>query len=337
MDSGPYPELHSKLQRRNLWFNTRRALALSNARRNAYHLARQRMFKISRELYLGNKGAWPFTVSTEHALNLETHQIKLAWPDLPSQFDGYRILHLTDLHLDLMDDTVKTVAACAAGHGDVDLCVITGDLREDFVANCDQTVERVEIILKAVRTRDGVLCVLGNHDGPELVAPLEALGVTVLLNETVRLRRGNDRVNFTGLDDVHMFYTEFATKALRGVPDGFSIALVHSPEIADIAAERHALYLTGHTHGGQICLPGGRPISTALRRHRRYASGLWRHGEMIGYTSRGAGASGIPVRLNCPGEVSVITLERGTASAMVVELDAGLSDYRGRTVHGARD
>jgi len=320
MDGNPYPAHFVRRERRKAWFKTRTALVVSNPRYNLYQYARYHAFVFARKLCRKNKALWPVAATTQHALRLATHTIMLAWPNLPRRFDGYRILHLTDLHLDHMDDTAKMVAACAAHHGDIDLCVITGDLRDDVTVPCDRTIERLEIILKAAKTRDGILCVLGNHDGPELVAPLEALGVNVLLNETVSLPRGNEKLYFTGLDDVHMFHTDAATTALREVPDGFAIALVHSPEIADIAAERHSLYLTGHTHGGQICTPGGRAISIALRSHRGYGSGLWRHDDMIGYTSRGAGTSGIPVRLNCPGEVSVVTLNRGRRAAMIDDL-----------------
>jgi len=317
MHGGPYPERFVRSEQREAWRRVREAMLLSNPNRNAYQAARYRAFAIARQIHYRNKELWPFTAGTGRALRLATHDIRISRPDLPPRFEGYRILHLTDLHLDNMDDTARTAAACAAQHGDVDLCVVTGDLRDDYRTPSDRTMQRLELILKAANARDGVLCVLGNHDGPDLVAPLEALGVEVLLNERVSLARGADRLHVTGLDDVHMFHTDAATLALRDAPNGFAIALVHSPEIADVAAERHALYLTGHTHGGQICLPGGVPVSTALRRYRNYASGLWRHGGMIGYTSHGAGTAGIPFRLNCPGEVSVITLTRGPLSAAV--------------------
>ena len=324
MNRSPYPERFIKPQRRKAWIQARGELMRSNPNFNAYQIARYHAFVMAREIHYRNKSAWPFVAATQKALQLATHDIRLSWPDLPSRFDGYRILHLTDLHLDHMDDTAQTIAACANYHGDVDLCVITGDFRDDYHIANEQTVERLETSLKSLNTRDGVLCVLGNHDGPDLLEPLEQIGVHVLLNESVSIARGTDLINLTGLDDVHMFYTQAATQALNDAPDGFNIALVHSPEVAHIAAESHALYLTGHTHGGQICLPGGRAISTALRYNRSYASGLWRHGEMIGYTSHGAGTSGIPVRLNCPGEVSVVTLLKGPRSASIDNLVVNL-------------
>jgi len=83
------------------------------------------------------------------------------------------------------------------------------------------------------------------------------------------------------------------------------------PEMADYADEAgYALYLCGHTHGGQICLPGGRSLITSLRRCRHAASGLWSQGSMTGYISRGLGVSNPPIRFNTRGEVVLITLRR---------------------------
>jgi predicted MPP superfamily phosphohydrolase len=76
----------------------------------------------------------------------------------------------------------------------------------------------------------------------------------------------------------------------------------------EAAAAGHALYLCGHCHGGQVCLPGGRPVITHLSRHRELHTGLWRHGDMWGYTSTGAGLSVPPVRFNCRGEVTEFRL-----------------------------
>ena len=126
-------------------------------------------------------------------------------------------------------------------------------------------MDRLGHVVSAVRATDGLLGVLGNHDSASMVPPMEDLGIRVLLNETISYGRGEDAVIVTGVDDVHRFRTEEAHTALESAPDGFCIALVHSPEAADIAARRHRLYLTGHTHGGQICLPGGRPFATGMK------------------------------------------------------------------------
>ncbi len=137
----------------------------------------------------------------------------------------------------------------------------------------------------------------------------ENLGIDVLINETRSLQKGEAQIHVTGTDDVHYYYTDAARAALETAPDGFKIALIHSAELADVAANAgFSLYLAGHTHGGQVCLPGGMPIITNMSCHRRYASGLWRHGSMTGYTTTGIGVSGLPVRFNSRGEVVLITL-----------------------------
>jgi hypothetical protein len=167
-------------------------------------------------------------------------------------------------------------------------------------------------MLAGVRVRDRRFAVLGNHDPATMADALEAEGFEVLLNRSAAVERNGEQLWVTGLDDVHSFYTEAARTALSEAATGFRIALVHSAEVADYAsAAGIALYLCGHTHGGQICLPDGRPLITQLKRCRHGASGLWRDGAMLGYTSRGLGVSGAPMRFNCPSEMTLLTLRRG--------------------------
>jgi predicted MPP superfamily phosphohydrolase len=161
-----------------------------------------------------------------------------------------------------------------------------------------------------VRAPDGFLATLGNHDPSDIVPHLESVGLEVLLNRSLRIRRGAEQIAVTGIDDVHRYYTPAAAAALTAHdPARFGLALVHSPEFAgEAAAAGYDLYLCGHTHGGQVCLPGGRPLITHLCRHRDLSSGLWRQRAMVGFTSRGAGPSSLPVRFNCPPEVTELRL-----------------------------
>lgn len=251
-----------------------------------------------------------------NALALRVTHLVLDFPDLPPAFDGYRILHLTDLHLDKIEGTAAAVAGRIAGLT-VDLCVITGDIQDAMRGSHALVLDRLAPVLAAVEAEHGFVGVLGNHDSAAMVAPLEAMGVRILINETLTLHRRGAALHLTGLDDVHRFASAQAHAALAATPDGFAIALVHSPEAADHAAERHRLYLCGHTHGGQICLPGGRPIFTSLDRMHHLARGLWRHGEMVGYTSAGLGTSILPLRFNNRGEVVHITLRRSAGYAVV--------------------
>ena len=234
-----------------------------------------------------------------------------------SKIDEYRILHLTDLHLDNLTGTAAALADRICGL-DYDLCVITGDIRDNIHAPLKPLIERLGQVVSAVRARDGIFGVLGNHDGAAMVSPMEGLGIRVLLNETVSLARGGDRLHVTGLDDVNRFETEAAHVALEAAPQGFCMALVHSPEIAArAAATGHRLYLTGHTHGGQICRPSRKPFAVGLKRHREYASGLWRCADMVGYTSRGIGTCVVPFRVHCPGEIVLVNLRRGPGRVSV--------------------
>jgi predicted MPP superfamily phosphohydrolase len=241
---------------------------------------------------------------------LELVKLSASFPDLPAAFDGYRILHLTDLHLDNIEDTAA-VAAERIADIEHDLCVITGDIRDNIHAPLAPLIRRLETIVAASKASDGIVAVLGNHDSASMVAPMEALGIRVLLNERMTLVRAMDVLHVTGLDDVHRFHTEAADAALAAAPDAFCIALVHSPEVAGLAVARHRVYLTGHTHGGQICWPGGRALTNSLKQHRDFDRGLWRYGDMVGYTNRGVGSCVVPFRSYCPGEVMVMTLHRG--------------------------
>jgi predicted MPP superfamily phosphohydrolase len=163
--------------------------------------------------------------------------------------------------------------------------------------------------VRGLSVRDGFLAVLGNHDDCHMVAPMEAMGVRLLLNESVTLRRAGDRLQIVGTDDVHYYYTDQALHALECAEDAFTIALIHSPELYQAAADAGvALYLCGHTHAGQVCLPGGRAILRHLRTGRHLYKGMWRHGRMVGITNAGVGTSGVPVRFNTRGEILVLRL-----------------------------
>ena len=121
----------------------------------------------------------------------------------------------------------------------------------------------------------------------------------------------------TAVEHANRSLVGIGQSAFRDVPaQAFTIFLAHSPEAYQQAAQCQAqLYLCGHTHGGQICLPERGPILTNSRAPRFTASGSWQYRNMQGYTSRGAGPSGIPLRFNCPGEIALITLVKGELKA----------------------
>jgi len=195
--------------------------------------------------------------------------------------------------------------------------VLTGDYRKADTGILDRPMlsRSLDLLKDAVTPRDGMLAILGNHDTATMAEVFEGdFGIRVLANERVELRRGRDRVEIVGTDDPHRFHGARAAAFVDRLPvaTDFRVALVHSPELASPMAQRGAaLYLCGHTHGGQICLPGGRPVTSQLHGEHALASGLWRRGGMVGYTSAGAGVSGsLPLRLNSRSEVVRIRLRR---------------------------
>ena len=243
-----------------------------------------------------------------NALDIKLKRIELEFENLPSEFDGFRILQLSDPHVDFLAGPFDTALELISGER-VDLCVLTGDYRKRVSGPFEHILPAFEKLVTRSRARNGIYAILGNHDSADMAEAFENLGIDVLINETRSLQRGEAQIHVTGTDDVHYYYTDAARVALETAPEGFKIALIHSAELADVAAGAgFSLYLAGHTHGGQVCLPGGIPIITHMSCHRRYASGLWRHGSMTGYTTTGIGVSGLPVRFNTRGEVVLITL-----------------------------
>jgi predicted MPP superfamily phosphohydrolase len=248
-----------------------------------------------------------------NALDVQLVSRSFSFPDLPPSFDGFSILHLSDTHLDCLPDLAMVAARLLAGI-EVDLLALTGDIHGHHRAPLAASTRPLADLIGAIRVKDRRLAVLGNHDPAEMAEALDRLGFEVLINQSTVLAKHDERIVLTGLDDVHRFFTADALRALSQSPEGFRIALVHSGEVADhAAAAGYSFYLCGHTHGGQICLPGGRPIITQLQRCRYASVGAWSTGNMIGYTSRGLGVGDVPLRFNCRGEVSVITLRRSVA------------------------
>lgn len=232
--------------------------------------------------------------------------------NLPRAFDGFRLLQLTDLHLDLVGGLASRAADLVA-RTPHDLAVITGDFADHPAGYFHDCLDDIRLVSAALGP--GALAALGNHDIIEIVPHLEQAGLRVLLNENVAVERGGEKLWIAGIDDPHFYGTHDLEAARRGIPQGAcAILLSHSPTTYDEA--RHYGFnfmLSGHTHGGQICLPGG----FALIRNGRCPSaqfvGAWNHHGLHGYTARGTGSCGVPARFNCPPEITVHVLRTGAS------------------------
>lgn len=243
------------------------------------------------------------------AMELEVREMRFAFPNLPEAFDGFRILHLSDLHIDGMADLSERIVDQIRPLT-YDLCILTGDYRFESYGPCRTLKYPMATLLEGIRAPEGIIGVLGNHDFLEIAGLLEEMGVTMLINESFAVRRGGEEIRFLGLDDPHYYGCDDLDAALAGVPqDVFKTMVVHTPELYEEAEKAGMdLYLCGHTHGGQIRLPLVGPILLNSHSPRRMARGSWTWGKMQGYTSPGAGSSMVPVRFNCPPEIGLIEL-----------------------------
>ena len=240
-------------------------------------------------------------------LRLVEHRIR--HPRLPAGLEGLTLLQLSDLHLDL-DPALGAVIRDRLRGVDYDVAVITGDFRNKTCADQEPSVMETVTLLAALR--GPVYGVLGNHDFIEIVLPLERAGLRFLLNEAVEIRHCGGAFHLGGVDDPNFYKTHDLAGVRDAIPDdAFSVLLCHSPETwREAAGHGFDLMLSGHTHGGQICLPGGYALIKVCDVPRRLLAGAWEHQGMLGYTSVGTGACGVPLRYFCPPEITLHCFER---------------------------
>ena len=247
----------------------------------------------------------------ENALDYQIEQVPVPVENLPPAFDGFRILQLSDIHSDGISDRGQKLIALLK-RLKTDLAVITGDFRFLTQDNYVPAMKQTEALVKAIAATHGIWATLGNHDFIEFVPSLEASGIRMLLNESIGIRKNGEEIWLAGIDDAHLYDCHDIPKAMDGVPkSAFTIMLSHTPETYAEAARAGVGYLLcGHTHGGQICLPGGYPLMTNAKCPRRYCSGRWHFNGMEGYTSRATGSSCLSVRYFCPPEITIHELQR---------------------------
>ncbi|MBV9087400.1 MAG: metallophosphoesterase [Acidobacteriaceae bacterium] len=258
------------------------------------------------------------------ALSLEPHHalvenVEIRLPHLPDAFRGFRIAQLSDIHFGpfigepIVQQAVRTVLALQP-----DLVVLTGD----YVSHPLHTQHGIEGARKAeplaevLRELSSIqmVGVLGNHDhwnnGDFVSSALRRNRVEVLENQSLAIERGGERLWIAGVDDVLARKNDI-DKTLRGTSAGETVILLaHEPDFADQAANFPVhLQLSGHSHGGQVRIPGvGAPILPPLG--TKYPIGLTRVRDLQVYTNRGLGVIAPPVRFNCPPEITLITLMR---------------------------
>jgi hypothetical protein len=275
---------------------------------------------------------------------LELTEISLHLPQLPDYLRGLRILQVGDLHIRGYGQKERHLRRIISQG--CDLLIFTGDFCHQlrfsnpfatqtyeplriglsrqgliFAAHTDLALEVCEKLLEECSPTLGAFAVQGNHDPNEFMQHLPRLGVTTLTNETQQVHVSNGSYfNLCGLRGYGRSTIDIAQTMLTTEPALFTIAVCHYPEIGmSLAGAGADLILSGHTHGGQICLPSGRPLVTHSFSGHQYATGLERIGSSFIYTTRGLGCSVIPIRLFCPPEITRITLQHGDHGETTIE------------------
>lgn len=246
----------------------------------------------------------------QNVLHPRLSRQEIPLPQLPTAFDGFRIFWISDLHSDRIDGLIENVLNLAA-QAEYDIAVLGGDFCFDHRMT-ETAAHHARQIAQKLAQKTPVYAVLGNHDYAPLVDILRNCGVTVLLNENTAICCAGQTLRLIGVDDCHYFKSDDLESAMQGIDKNeFTVLLSHSPELYAHAAQKGVhLMLSGHTHGGQICLPGGRAVVSSIDAPRKCIRGLWNHKQLTGFTSIGAGASGVAVRYNCTGEINLLTLRK---------------------------
>jgi len=239
----------------------------------------------------------------------------------PEALAGLRILHLSDLHFrsgsQLASRLMPLIEAAQP-----ELIFLTGDLL--MRGGRGNGLKEAEDFLRALVGRGPTYLVLGNEDfhkgEPHPGEQWRAIGTNLLINQSLPYQRARGRLWITGVDDPHEGHPDLAGAAQDLPPGEPALLLAHSPVIIrQPGIERFSVIFAGHTHGGQICLPGGKALHIHTRLPLRYSQGLHRLEGKDNFliVSRGAGVTRVGLRLNCPPELTLWTISRETAAEAI--------------------
>ena len=251
------------------------------------------------------------SVTARHALaeadTLTVETIRIRLKRLPKNLDGFRVVHLSDIHHSPFTSLEHISRAVEiANELKPDLCVLTGD----FVSHESEYIVPMAQAMGRLKSEFGTFACLGNHDhrtdAMMVTDSLRAENIRVLINEGFRFSARGASFWLCGVDDYMVGRTDLRA-ALRGsFPDEMKMLLAHNPKILYRAARASVdLMFSGHTHGGQVKL---RDDEKRILPRRKFASGLYRRKDTQVYITRGIGTVVLPVRFGCPPEISLIEL-----------------------------
>jgi len=236
----------------------------------------------------------------------------------PERMQGFTIAVLSDFHYDEYFSEHPLRAAIKMVNGlHPDLIVLTGDFVSLRIFGGEEeksahAAEPCAALLRQMQAPHGLWAVLGNHDvytDPDIVTEaLRGRGIAVLANQSVPIEANGGRFWLGGVNDVFTGTADVEATFLQRGQDEPAVLLAHEPDFADYVARYDVdLQLSGHSHGGQVRLPLLRPLYLP-QLARKYIWGLYRIGGLTLYTNPGLGTVGLPVRLNCPPEITLLTV-----------------------------
>lgn len=266
-------------------------------------------------------GAGSLVYGNLHARHeMEVVQRTIGIRNLPDAFRGFRLVQLSDIHLvEWTEPWFLQRAIDRVNAMNPDLVVLTGDFISRGPRSLDVTYKAMPVCAEMLST---IRCaqryaVLGNHDAmaaPKLVTEhLQMRGIPVLINRAVPIERGGDHLWLSGVDDAAAG-VPYLTDAIPAKADAPVILLAHEPDFADHVRKHPRfpsvdLMLSGHSHGGQFRLPWIGPLVLPPL-GQKYVAGHYQFQHMQLYVNRGLGTVGLPIRLNCPPEITELTLQR---------------------------
>jgi uncharacterized protein len=248
-------------------------------------------------------------------VKIETVRLNLR--RLSSAFTGIRLVQISDIHMGgwMNADRLQHVANLVISQKP-EAVLITGDflVGHGFDATAQRSIQDLIDVLSPLAAAIPSFAILGNHDywtNAKAVREMLRLSqISELTNTVATLRRGTKKLHLCGLDDIWEGKVRLDEVLVQLPEDGCAILMAHEPDFADISAKtgRFDLQISGHSHGGQVVIPFyGPPVLPHLG--EKYPIGLYKVGDMYQYTNRGVGVARLPIRINCPPEITLFILE----------------------------
>jgi len=245
--------------------------------------------------------------------NIDLVEIDIELNDLSWNFNNFRILNLTDIHLgqwinpEYLDELIDYVNTL-----NIDLITLTGDYFSYVIEGYEESLENS---LKKLDAPYGKVGVLGNHDhwmsSDKIREIFKNSDIIDLSNDVITLEKDGDRINICGVDSCTVCADDL-DKVIAKMPKNIpNILLAHEPDFAKESSQTNLfdLQISGHSHGGQFIIPKFETTPFRGPNSTKYPVGLYKVGNMIQYTSKGLGTNSFRVRINCKPEITIITLK----------------------------